>query len=929
MDQKIENLTAYSIEQLIETINSDEAPAVKHAAIHRLPFDGQLLVMATSSPRSPHEAHARKRIGELLDEKKLTIEELSKKIPDQALLLTLCGYSSNAGIALVMQIDDEALLLELSKTSGTTAMRQAAAEKIHSHKYLLDLQKAAKNKDKSVYTIVKTKLDEHKQIQIQQNKINDEGAALCVQVEQLTKRDIDEYYTTRKLQISDSWQALANAVSKEVQERFTLAMALCQTKIDDHQAEIQKQKDLQEAERSAKKQLLAPIKDLQLFIADVFSSDTLPDVTAQLESLKKTYASALQSAKDNGLNTHKEERYFNELMDHAYQLTNKLKENGSLATLLVALAEAPAEAGEAIKRTTLSILAHAKALRDVPAPEVVASSKEVVDKWNQEMRGRAQAAKARIDESFGLIRRGLVAVSDGQVRRARAIFNDLEKRMEGMDALPTKLEIKYDEFKAAIHTLGDWHEFAVTPKKEALIESMNGLVQSTLQPKDLADRIKSLQEQWKELSKGGQQDDSTLWEQFQTAAKTAYEPCKIYFAQQSNEREENTKKRQQLNEQLQEYLDGYDWDNANWKDVGKTLRASREAWQSFWPVARKDNKNLQATFDKIADAIYQKIADEFERNRLKKQAIVDGAKQLLENADISEAIESAKKLQGEWQAVGRAKPKVDQELWKEFRAHCDAVFEKRKQESEAEQQARDAEKIAADEILSKLDNILTLNGPDFFAAKSEADELTDAFKSLGEFPKNHYQTLNQKFHQFADKFQKKIVFERKHAQLSAWVDIFSASQKASMLEILTAKNEATDNLMQTLSETISNAQKWPNAVLSNLQSRLDASDSYSLESQAENLRKLRLLCVRSEISNDIETPAEDKSIRMEFQVEQLQRGLGSHTAQKDNSLETLVSSWVAVQATAEADYQKLEDRFRSALGLKKAEKALEVEEAID
>ena len=42
----------------------------------------------------------------------------------------------------------------------------------------------------------------------------------------------------------------------------------------------------------------------------------------------------------------------------------------------------------------------------------------------------------------------------------------------------------------------------MTPKRAELIEEMESLVESTLDPPTLADRIKSLQEQWRTLSKG-------------------------------------------------------------------------------------------------------------------------------------------------------------------------------------------------------------------------------------------------------------------------------------------------------------------------------------------------------------------------------------------------------------------------------------------
>jgi len=83
----------------------------------------------------------------------------------------------------------------------------------------------------------------------------------------------------------------------------------------------------------------------------------------------------------------------------------------------------------------------------------------------------------------------------------------------------------------------------VLPKKEALVEEMEALANSTLHPKELAEKIKTMQAEWKTLSKGGENKDSDLWERLQKAADIAFEPCRAYFDEQDKQREENAEKR--------------------------------------------------------------------------------------------------------------------------------------------------------------------------------------------------------------------------------------------------------------------------------------------------------------------------------------------------------------------------------------------------
>ncbi|MFX9061669.1 hypothetical protein ABTN34_17815, partial [Acinetobacter baumannii] len=86
--------------------------------------------------------------------------------------------------------------------------------------------------------------------------------------------------------------------------------------------------------------------------------------------------------------------------------------------------------------------------------------------------------------------------------------------------------------------LKDWKNFTVAPKRVELMEEMESLVGSSLEPQALANRIRSLQEEWRTLSRGAGENLEADWQRFQAAAHQAYEPCRVYFEEQSRGREE-------------------------------------------------------------------------------------------------------------------------------------------------------------------------------------------------------------------------------------------------------------------------------------------------------------------------------------------------------------------------------------------------------
>ena len=156
------------------------------------------------------------------------------------------------------------------------------------------------------------------------------------------------------------------------------------------------------------------------------------------------------------------------------------------------------------------------------------------------------------------------------VRKARGIYKEVqEKVQQTAEELPGAVTNKLQDFEHLMQKNWVTGTNLLLPQKEDLIKQMQALSESKLAPNDLASKIHELQDQWKELSRGGQQNDESLWEQFQAASIQAYTPCKEYFERQTQERESNLAKRTGLIEQLQTYLEQYDWQNAVWKDVEK------------------------------------------------------------------------------------------------------------------------------------------------------------------------------------------------------------------------------------------------------------------------------------------------------------------------------------------------------------------------
>ncbi len=911
LEQRLAAVDRLPQDQLVQMATQPGEESLRLAAVKNLSFGQPLLDLAIGDAAGQTlRTSARKRIGELLDAGAVDVASLHKAVVDPSLLLGVCAYSNRAGSALIEQVDDEALLCEIATSGTTTQQRQAAAQRLANREILERLAKQAKLKDKSVYKIVRSKLDAFREEKTREVQLAAEVTTLCAQAEQLAKRNVDDIFVVRKQQIENAWQAYAVQASTEARRRYEQAIEKCQQKLRAIAEQEQLLEAARAAEREAKKELHRALGGLQEFLAKLYGHANPAESGEELGEKIAVSESALREAGLKGLDTGAEKHRLRELAQAAREVFEKLQQAGPLAKLLEDLESAGEEQGKKLKEQVEFLVVRARYLKEVQAPAIIDRSRHILDEWTHRVNARADQGKQAIKDAADLIRKGTWAVSQGYVGRARALLREIEEKTGQLEHLPPHLAGKLEEFKIAIQKLGDWHEFAVNPKKQELVKQMQELQASQLHPKDLADKIQALQDAWKELCRGGQQQDETLWQEFHTAAQQAYEPCKLYFEAQSQIREQNAAQRRALMDRLNEYLQAYDWENANWKEVEKTLRVAREAWMSYWPIPRKDGKDMQKAFDEIMDKLYEKLNQEYERNRQKKLGIVSQAQKLLELSETSAAIDGAKKLQAQWQTIGHCKRKDDQALWQEFRVCCDAIFAKRHQESEALKEERQSAKNHAETILAQLQEILGKSGEEFFTAKNQADQLATEFQSIGELPRESARVIAERFQQLTEQIQQKVHTERQTAVARSWQEVFRIADRIRQLELEHLNGGKTELESANIKNEIDQAQiKWPYESKEVLQQRLANASGLTSEDQAAAEEKLRLLCIRSEILTGHPTPESDRGRRMQFQVAHLQQNFGQSPEANDHKMLDLFLEWLATAGVPGETYAPLHERF--------------------
>lgn len=909
VDEQIRALDGQPTEQLIALIAATENDEVRDAAIAQLTYGPDLLKLAVTPANTRLQLIARKRIGQLLDQKVVTIRQLASEVKDPLNLVTLASYSQQANLEVVETIDDPALLLQLAGEGSTTQLRQAATARIETRPELEKLCKVAQGKDKAVYKLAKAKLDVFKAGDVALAEARAALAQVCEKLEKLARFELDNMFLAKAALLENEWNQLADKASAELTARYQQAQAACQEKIAAHAEQLAQAEEKALLDQQASAFVHTANDEIRTLIADICGlNDIAADTVAAYRQQLSNLTQAVRLASNRELELTKPLQDFERAHQQASQLLENFSAAGTLVQLTAVLAASDNEADLVTRKKIgqyLDSLDKLALAQPVPAVE---AARIAVSAWDSRTADKRQRDKDALRSVSELTRKGLWAAQQGMVSKARGVHKELLEKRALMGDLPPAMQAKLEELEQAIARLSDWHEFAVTPKKEALVAHMQELSSSNLHPNDLASKIHELQDEWKSLSRGVQQADEELWQQFQQASQVAFEPCKEYFNEQTRTRELNLGKRRELIAHLETYLGAYDWTNAAWGDVEKTLKLARQEWQSYWPVPRKAAEELQSTFDRFMDELYQRLKDHYQSNKLAKQQLIDQAQALVSAENLGQAIEQTKRLQTQWKAIGKSFAKEDQQLWREFRKHCDAIFARRTQEVAEQDQQRHAQIEQANALIAEANELFAHPATELATGKEAVNTLKERFNAC-DLPRDKAKSLHAEFDAVLTAIDNKIRAERNHAEIRSWQDLFGLGDQLRQLELAHLAGADTTSLANELSQQLEQPPKLPAGGLAVLRERLAQASTITHDQQQHNSHQLRLLCVRAEILTNRETPEADKPLRMTYLMQQLQQGIG----QRDENPESLTFEWIALAAVDDANYEPLFRRFMECL----------------
>ncbi len=821
---------------------SDSSRQVRLQAVRRLTDTDSLLTVLRQSDDAEIREQAGLRVSECLSgsEDPNSLCQLLEQINDDS-ARTQIIINSNAQLETqtLNSINDESVLLQIALHARLANIRKEAVQRIEDAELLEQVQRASRGRDKTVHRISRDKLNSLREQSRLQAEAGLRRQQLLTQLHQLAITEDTQFLQARAQALYQEWQQLPEIGANEQQTFDTLQQTIGQR--------LQQQADAEAAEAQLRQQQQAREEQAAALLARLDAAPALPadqihleltSLQAQWQPLADTLPKALQ-------------QHWQQSLARSEALASaqaRLEQNRDALQTLLTQTEQPLPQRLRKTRQLLDLLDWpAKA----PLPASVQQLQTLAQQLKQQQTELSQEARqqeSEIRQQLDLLEQ---TIDSGNLTEASRLHQTLGKRLDKLNAvLSDALENRYRQLHARLAELHDWQGFAVAGKKDSLCERMEALIDAELPPQELADQVRALQQEWKQIDASDSVHSQKLWKRFQEAGEKAYAPCQVWFKAQRQQREFNLTQRRQICSQLSAYLQQMDWSQADWPAVEAVSRTAREEWRRYTPVDRAPGKPLQQEFNTLLRELDHQIKEHRQHCAETKEQLIARAAELAEAEDIDAAANEAKQLQQQWKAAGPTFRSRERALWQAFREHCDQIFSRLKEVRKT--QARQERQQAAEQARQPL-----------------ADNAIEALQRLA------------------------LLAEQAEEELAA--------------------NGSSDTLSTLLTEAItgpSPGDHWRERIGQRLEAiRLISAGTRSIEQQLMlSERQARELCIRLEILLGIPSPESDEALRMEYQMERLNQAL----AQQDNeptpaALQALELEWLTLPFAWQ--FAELQERF--------------------
>ena len=394
------------------------------------------------------------------------------------------------------------VLAKLAIEGVTADIRQSAAGRLTDEASLQDVQKQAKGRDKGVYQIVKLALQQRREEQARLDSISQTIATLTRHAQDQAKSDDTKLYGARLDALLKQWTEVETHASPEQAQAFLEAVHLCKERI----AALQSAAEDEKRQREQKLQRQETLDLLTRTLDELKSQppETLPSL-ASLDALQKTQENRwLEATRDTAVEKQEQKAYENAMLALRNYLSSvrRITQERETIVELGALLERADDATDEQRAQAKTLVAEINWPEGYPIPALLEPLRKLAGKRKKpaEPRVDQEQQKALTTRLEAEIRQLEEALEAKQLKESKQLFKTAQQHFRDLDQRHAKpYQARMQLLTGQLRELSDWQGFATEPKQIALCEQMEYLAEQPMDPEAKAERIKELQNEWRDL----------------------------------------------------------------------------------------------------------------------------------------------------------------------------------------------------------------------------------------------------------------------------------------------------------------------------------------------------------------------------------------------------------------------------------------------
>ena len=272
--------------------------------------------------------------------------------------------------------------------------------------------------------------------------------------------------------------------------------------------------------------------------------------------------------------------------------------------------------------------------------------------------------------------------------------------------------------------------------------------------------LQKLHEQWKEFGPVAKEFRDSIWDRFKAATAVINKKYQAYFEGQKEKQQENLEEKAKLCEAVEAIAEKEVKSSNEWNQHSSQIEDIQKKWRTIGFATKKENQKIYDRFRAACDKFfarkreyYSQFKDSMNENMEKKIALIEKAEALKDSKEWKKTSEALIALQKEWKEIGAVPRKKSEQLWKRFRAACDAFFDERDKNSKPENDYYS--NLKAKKAL--IEEINAYEPKDAAADQAAAQEFSERWRAIGFVPykekeniqKAYSEALNAKFPDFS------------------------------------------------------------------------------------------------------------------------------------------------------------------------------------